>query len=145
MYFYAMFCYYCAITDNTTTLQLGLLYGINPQPYLVSAFSVKLIARPTLFWSFLGNKLKWQILAKNLSSSSSFNYYKRMNLKNCPYLKKLDNFLPVTFYLTPPVQLGTKEYLILTFSVKKYPVGPYFGLFNEINILPNLLSVFSIE
>ena len=27
-------------------------------------------------------------------------------------------FLPATFYLTPPAQLGTKEYLILAFFSK---------------------------
>ena len=72
-----MLCCYCIIMDKTTTPYLGLFYGINPQLYLISSFSIKLIAKPTLFWSFLWNKFKLQILAKK--SSNSFNYYKKMN------------------------------------------------------------------
>ena len=30
------------------TPSLGLLYGINPQPYLISAFSIKLIGKPSV-------------------------------------------------------------------------------------------------
>ena len=55
----------------------GLFNRLDPQPYLISALPIKLIAKPTLFWTFLWNKFKLQTLAKKISSL--FNYYNRMN------------------------------------------------------------------
>ena len=46
--FSAMLCYYWVIINKTTTTYIGLSYGINPQAYLISAFSIKVIAKPTL-------------------------------------------------------------------------------------------------
>ena len=63
-----MSCYYCVITAKTTTPYLGLFYGVKSQAYLILSFSVKLIAKLTLFWSFLWNKFKFQILVKKSSS-----------------------------------------------------------------------------
>ena len=150
-----MLCYYCVIIDKTTTQYLGLFYGINPQPYLISAFSIKLIAKPTLFWTFLQNKFKLQNFGKK-PSQVHLTIIREWTKENCPYLKNLDNFLPATFYLTPPVQLGTKEYLILAFSLKnisnrplvwsfqsnKYPAKSSFNIFSRMNPKLYLLSAF---
>ena len=63
---------------NTPKLYyFGLFNRLDPQPYLISAFPIKLIFKPTLFWSILWNKFKLQTFAKK--TSSSFNYYNRMN------------------------------------------------------------------
>ena len=63
--FPSMLCCYYVIIDKTTTTKIEQSCGINPQPYLISAFSIKLIAKPTLFWSFLWKKFKLKILVKN--------------------------------------------------------------------------------
>ena len=123
--FSAMLCYYCVIIDKTTTLYLGLFYGINPQPYLISSSSIKLIAKPILFCPFLWNKFKLQILVKKVDLIIIREWTK----SNCPVLKNLDNFLSATFYLPPPPQ--PQQYIILTLSMKEIPSHTLFFLFEQ--------------
>ena len=122
--FSAMLCYYCVIIDKTTTPYLGLFYGINPQPYLISSSSIKLIAKTILFFPFLWNKFKLQILVKKVHLIIIREWTK----SNCPFLKNLYNFLSATFYLTPPPP--------------PTPTVHYFSTFYERNPKPYLIFSF---
>ena len=75
---YQVYIFFCIVMlilryfYKTTTPYLGLFYGINPQPYLISAFSMKLIAKLSLFLSFLWIKIQIKNLENELKQLPLF-------------------------------------------------------------------------
>ena len=56
----------------------------------------------------MGGRVQIANFGKN--TSSSFDYYMRITKHQPPILRNLGNFPLAAFYLTYPLQLGTKEY-----------------------------------